>query len=164
MNTEKKINAIMRYIVADSREEKNVIMEEIKAMVEPVSNEKRSENIEDVISEILFELGMPSHILGYQYSVYAIKIAVENHDIINAITCELYPTVAEHCGTTESRVERAIRNGIECAWNRCDIDVIEKYFGNTVSPTKGKPTNSEFIALIADKLQLQLKSGSVAQM
>ena len=159
MNTEKKINAIMRYIVADSQEEKETIMAEIKAMIEPVSNEKRSENIEDVISEILFELGMPSHILGYQYSVYAIKIAVENHDIINAITCGLYPTVAEHYGTTESRVERAIRNGIECAWNRCDIDVIEKYFGNTVSPTKGKPTNSEFIARISNIVRRRINNG-----
>ena len=159
MNIEQKVNAIMRYIVADSREEKNAIMEEIKDMIEPVSNEKRSENIEDVISEILVELGMPSHIMGYQYSVYAIKIAVENPDIINAITCGLYPTVAEHYGTTASRVERAIRHGIECAWDRGDLDVIEKYFGNTISLVKGRPTNSEFIARVSNIVRRRMRNG-----
>lgn len=159
MNIEKKVNAIMRYIVADSREEKNAIMEEIKDMIEPASNEKWSENIEDVISEILVELGMPSHIMGYQYSVYAIKIAVENTDIINAITRGLYPTVAEHYGTTASRVERAIRHGIECAWDRGDLDVIEKYFGNTISLTKGRPTNSEFIAHVSNIVRRRMRNG-----
>lgn len=155
MNTEKKINAIMRYIVADSQEEKDKIMEEIRDMIEPVAKE----NIEDVISEILVELGMPSHIMGYQYSVYAIKIAVENTDIINAITCGLYPTVAEHYGTTASRVERAIRHGIECAWDRGDLDVIEKYFGNTISLVKGRPTNSEFIARVANIVRRRIRNG-----
>lgn len=159
MNIDQKVNAIMRYIVADSREEKNAIMEEIKDMIEPASNEKWSENIEDVISEILVELGMPSHIMGYQYSVYAIKIAVENTDIINVITRGLYPTVAEHYGTTASRVERAIRNGIECAWDRGDLDVIEKYFGNTISITKGKPTNSEFIARVSNIVRRRMRNG-----
>ena len=155
MNTEKKINAIMRYIVSDSQEEKDKIMEEIREMIEPVAKE----NTEDVISEILVELGMPSHIMGYQYSVYAIKIAVENTDIINAITCGLYPTVAEHYGTTASRVERAIRHGIECAWDRGDLDVIEKYFGNTISLTKGKPTNSEFIARVSNIVRRRMRNG-----
>lgn len=155
MNTEKKINAIMRYIVADSQGEKDKIMEEIREMIEPAAKE----NIEDVISEILFELGMPSHTMGYQYSVYAIKIAVENTDIINAITCGLYPTVAEHYGTTASRVERAIRHGIECAWDRGDLDVIEKYFGNTISLTKGRPTNSEFIARVSNIVRRRMRNG-----
>ena len=155
MNIEQKVNAIMRYIVADSQEEKDKIMEEIREMIEPVAKE----NIEDVISEILVELGMPSHIMGYQYSVYAIKIAVENTDIINAITCGLYPAVAEHYGTTASRVERAIRHGIECAWDRGDLDVIEKYFGNTISLVKGKPTNSEFIARVANIVRRRIRNG-----
>lgn len=155
MNIEKKVNAIMRYIVAENQEEKEKAMEEIKDMIEPVAKE----NIEDVISEILVELGMPSHIKGYRYSVYAIKLAVEVPDIINAITCGLYPTVAEHYGTTASRAERAIRHGIECAWDRCDFDVIEKYFGNTVSPTKGKPTNSEFIARISNIVRRRINNG-----
>ena len=159
MNIEQKVNAIMRYIVADSQEEKDKIMEEIKDMIEPAAKEKQAENIEDLISEILVELGMPSHILGYQYSVYAIKIAVENPDIINAITGGLYPTVAEHYGTTASRAERAIRHGIECAWDRGDLDVIEKYFGNTISITKGKPTNSEFIARISNIVRRRMRNG-----
>ena len=155
MNIEQKVNAIMRYIVADSQEEKDKIMEEIREMIEPVAKE----NIEDVISEILVELGMPSHILGYQYSVYAIKIAVENPDIINAITGGLYPTVAEHYGTTASSAERAIRHGIECAWDRGDLDVIEKYFGNTISSVKGRPTNSEFIARVANIVRRRMRNG-----
>ena len=155
MNIEQKVNAIMRYIVADSQEEKDKIMEEIREMIEPVAKE----NIEDVISEILVELGMPSHIIGYQHSVCAIKIAVEKPDIINAITCGLYPTVAEHYGTTASRVERAIRHGIECAWDRGDLDVIEKYFGNTISLTKGKPTNSEFIARVSNIVRRRMRNG-----
>lgn len=155
MNIEQKVNAIMRYIVADSQEEKDKIMEEIREMIELVAKE----NIEDVISEILVELGMPSHIMGYRYSVYAIKIAVENTDIINAITCGLYPTVAEHYGTTASQVERAIRHGIECTWDRGSIDVFEKYFGNTISITKGKPTNSEFIARISNIVRRRMRNG-----
>lgn len=155
MNTEKKINAIMRYIVADSQEEKDKIMEEIREMIEPVAKE----NIEDVISEILVELGMPSHIMGYRYSVYAIKIAVENPDIINTITCGLYPTVAKHYGTATIRVERAIRHGIECAWDRGDLDVIEKYFGNTISLVKGRPTNSEFIARVSNIVRRRMRNG-----
>lgn len=140
----------MRYIVAESDEEKQKIMAEIKSMIEPVEKEKQTENVDDVISEILFELGMPSHIKGYRYSVYAIKIAVEVPDIIDAITGKLYPAVADHYGTIATRVERAIRHAIECAWDRADLDVIEKYFGNTVSLTKGRPTNSEFIARMAN--------------
>lgn len=155
MNTEKKINAIMRYIIADGQAEKDKIMEEIKAMIEPVEKE----NIEDVISEILVELGMPSHILGYQYSAYAIKIAVYDPDIINNVTLVLYPAVAKYFDTVASRAERAIRHGIECAWERCNIDVIEKYFGNTVSPIKGKPTNSEFIARIANIVRRRIRNG-----
>lgn len=159
MNIEQKINAIMRYITAESQEEKENIVAEIKAMIEPVVKEKYTGNIEDVISEILVELGMPCHIMGYRYSIYAIKIAVENPDIINAITGELYPSVAEHYATTESRIERAIRHAIEVTWNRCDIDVIEKYFGNTISATKGKPTNSEFIARVSNIVRRRIRNG-----
>lgn len=159
MNTEQKINAIMRYIVADSQEEKDEIMEEIKDMIKPVTNEKQSEKIEDVISEIFFELGMPEHIMGHRYSTYATKLVVDNPDIINAVVRELYPAVAKKFGTTESRVERAIRHAIECTWDRANIDVIEKYFGNTVSFAKGKPTNSEFIARVANIVRRRIRNG-----
>lgn len=159
MNVEQKVNAIMRYIVAESDEEKRKTMAEIKAMIEPVANEKKTENTEDVISEILVELGMPNHIKGYRYSVYAIKLAVEVPDIIDAITGKLYPAVADRYGTTATRAERAIRHAIERAWDRADIEVIEKYFGNTVSLTKGKPTNSEFVARMANIVKRRIANG-----
>ena len=119
-------------------------------------------NIESLVTGIIHEIGVPAHIKGYQYLREAIIIAVEDMDVINAITKVLYPQVAKTFGTTPSRVERAIRHAIEVAWDRGDLDTLQRFFGYTVSNTKGKPTNSEFIALIADKLQLQLKSAKVA--
>ena len=119
-------------------------------------------NIETMVTNIIHEIGVPAHIKGYQYLREAIIIAVNDMDVINAITKVLYPQVAKTFQTTPSRVERAIRHAIEVAWDRGDLDTLQRFFGYTVSNTKGKPTNSEFIALIADKLQLQLKSSEVA--
>ena len=119
-------------------------------------------NIEAMVTSIIHEIGVPAHIKGYQYLREAIIIAVNDMDVINAITKVLYPQVAKAFQTTPSRVERAIRHAIEVAWDRGDLDTLQRFFGYTVSNTKGKPTNSEFIALIADKLQLQLKSSEVA--
>ena len=118
-------------------------------------------NIETMVTNIIHEIGVPAHIKGYQYLREAIILAVNDMDVINAITKVLYPQVAKTFGTTPSRVERAIRHAIEVAWDRGDLDTLQRFFGYTVSNTKGKPTNSEFIALIADKLQLQLKSTQV---
>ena len=124
---------------------------------------KPSQNsIEAMVTGIIHEIGVPAHIKGYQYLREAIIIAVNDMDVINAITKVLYPQVAKTFQTTPSRVERAIRHAIEVAWDRGDLDTLQRFFGYTVSNTKGKPTNSEFIALIADKLQLQLKSSEVA--
>ena len=120
-------------------------------------------SIEAMVTSIIHEIGVPAHIKGYQYLREAIIIAVNDMDVINAITKVLYPQVAKTFGTTPSRVERAIRHAIEVAWDRGDLDTLQRFFGYTVSNTKGKPTNSEFIALIADKLQLQLKGQNVAQ-
>ena len=120
-------------------------------------------SIESMVTNIIHEIGVPAHIKGYQYLREAIIIAVNDMDVINAITKVLYPQVAKTFGTTPSRVERAIRHAIEVAWDRGDLDTLQRFFGYTVSNTKGKPTNSEFIALIADKLQLQLKSAEAAQ-
>ena len=119
--------------------------------------------IESMVTGIIHEIGVPAHIKGYQYLREAIIIAVNDMDVINAITKVLYPQVAKTFGTTPSRVEWAIRHAIEVAWDRGDLDTLQRFFGYTVSNTKGKPTNSEFIALIADKLQLQLKSAEAAQ-
>lgn len=121
-------------------------------------------SIETMVTGIIHEIGVPAHIKGYQYLREAIIIAVEDMDVINAITKVLYPQVAKTFQTTPSRVERAIRHAIEVAWDRGDLDTLQKFFGYTVNSTKGKPTNSEFIALIADKLQLQLKGTNVAQL
>ncbi len=120
----------------------------------------QSSNIEALVTNIIHEIGVPAHIKGYQYLREAIILAVEDMDVINAITKVLYPQVAKTFQTTPSRVERAIRHAIEVAWDRGDLDTLQRFFGYTVSNTKGKPTNSEFIALIADKLQLQLKNSS----
>ena len=121
---------------------------------------KDASSIESMVTGIIHEIGVPAHIKGYQYLREAIIIAVGDMEVINAITKVLYPQVAKTFQTTPSRVERAIRHAIEVAWDRGDLDTLQRFFGYTVSNTKGKPTNSEFIALIADKLQLQLKAGA----
>ena len=126
------------------------------------SHHSSKQSIEAMVTSIIHEIGVPAHIKGYQYLREAIIIAVGDMDVINAITKVLYPQVAKTFQTTPSRVERAIRHAIEVAWDRGDLDTLQRFFGYTVSNTKGKPTNSEFIALIADKLQLQLKSSKVA--
>ncbi len=115
-------------------------------------------DLELEVTEIIHEIGIPAHIKGYQYLREAIVRAVGDMDIINAITKVLYPEVAEKFGTTPSRVERAIRHAIEVAWDRGDVETLQRFFGYTVSGAKGKPTNSEFIAMIADKLSLQRKN------
>lgn len=107
------------------------------------------------IRQVLLDLGVPDHILGQRYLVTALTIAAKDQTAVDAITGYLYPTVAEQYNTTGSRVERAIRHAIEVAWDRGDLEVLAKYFGNTVSGTKGKPTNSEFIARISNVVRAQ---------
>jgi len=121
---------------------------------------KHALSIEARVTNILHEIGVPAHIRGYHYMRSAIIMAVDNIDVLNYITKELYPSIAKGAGTTPSRVERAIRHAIEVAWSRGRVDAIDSIFGYTVSNNKGKPTNSEFIALIADRLRLELKSAS----
>ena len=118
-------------------------------------------NLQQSISRILHELGMPSHIKGYQYLREAIILTINDMDAINAVTKVLYPEVAKKFSTTPSRVERAIRHAIEVAWDRGDVETLQKFFGYTVSGIKGKPTNSEFIAMIADCLSLRRKQGKM---
>ena len=113
--------------------------------------------LENRVTNMLHEIGIPAHIKGYHYLRDAIIMAVEDMDVLNAITKVLYPTVAKKYKTTSSRVERAIRHAIEVAWSRGKLDTIDELFGYTVSNGKGKPTNSEFIALIADTIQLEYK-------
>ncbi len=122
-----------------------------------ISSGRMQQNLETVVTEVIHEIGVPAHIKGYQYLREAIILAINDMDVINAVTKVLYPDVAKKFGTTPSRVERAIRHAIEVAWDRGDLEVLQKFFGYTVSNIKGKPTNSEFIAMIADRLQLQRK-------
>lgn len=116
--------------------------------------------IELKVTEILHQIGVPAHIKGYHYLRDSIIMSVEKPEVINAVTKKLYPSVAKKYETTSSRVERAIRHAIEVAWDRGDVDVLNSYFGYTIHISRGKPTNSEFIAMIADKLRLQLKNAS----
>lgn len=117
-------------------------------------------SVEIQVTEILHQIGVPAHIKGYHYLRTAIMISIETPEIINAVTKQLYPSVAKEFSTTSSRVERAIRHAIEVAWDRGDMDILNSYFGYTIHTSRGKPTNSEFIAMISDKLRLRLKSAS----
>ena len=133
---------------------------EIKpAYIEIAPNEKKNEeNLEALVTNVIHEIGVPAHIKGYQYLREAIMMVVNDIDIINQITKQLYPEIAQKYRTTPSRVERAIRHAIEVAWGRGEPAMVESIFGYTVSASKGKPTNSEFIAMIADKLRLEIKT------
>ena len=112
------------------------------------------------VTEVIHQVGVPAHIKGYQYLREAIMMAVEDIESVSAITKVLYPSIAKKFKTTSSRVERAIRHAIEVAWDRGDIETLQNYFGYTVSGVKGKPTNSEFISMIADRLRLQMRFGA----
>lgn len=115
------------------------------------------QDVELMVTEMIHQIGVPAHIKGYHYLREAILLSVEDPEIMNAVTKVLYPTVVKKFGTTPSRVERAIRHAIEVAWDRGDVDTLNAYFGYTIHNSRGKPTNSEFIAMLSDKLRLTLK-------
>lgn len=123
----------------------------------PLRSKDPNSDLEMVVTEIIHQIGVPAHIKGYHYLREAIIMSVNDPAIINSVTKQLYPSVAKMFSTTSSRVERAIRHAIEVAWDRGDVDILNSYFGYTIHNTKGKPTNSEFIAMISDKLRLKLK-------
>ena len=118
---------------------------------------EKSPDIETQVTQIIHQIGVPAHIKGYQYLRTAILLTIKDSDIINSVTKVLYPSVAKKYATTTSRVERAIRHAIEVAWDRGDVDTLNSYFGYTIQNNRGKPTNSEFIAMIADNLRLKYK-------
>jgi len=118
----------------------------------------QQENLEAVVTDVIHEIGVPAHIKGYQYLREAIILTINDMEVINAVTKVLYPEVAKKFNTTPSRVERAIRHAIEVAWDRGDLETLQRFFGYTVSNIKGKPTNSEFIAMIADCLSLRRRA------
>lgn len=117
-----------------------------------------ADDIETQVTKVIHRIGVPAHIKGYQYLRTAIIMSINDSDVINSVTKVLYPTVAKKYATTPSRVERAIRHAIEVAWDRGDIETLNRYFGYTVQSSRGKPTNSEFIAIIADMLRLKNKA------
>ena len=123
----------------------------------PANISQTAGSLEMRVTEIIHQIGVPAHIKGYQYLRDAIIMSINDDDIINAVTKRLYPAVAKKHATTSSRVERAIRHAIEVAWDRGDVDVLNSYFGYTIHNGRGKPTNSEFIAMISDRFRLQLK-------
>lgn len=163
--TQKAFNLGAKYYIAKPFD-MELLVSRIRQLKEPVTpkNIKASfarigdVDLETRVTNILHEIGVPAHIRGYHYMREAILMAIDDIDVLNYITKELYPSIAKKCNTTPSRVERAIRHAIEVAWSRGKVDAIDSLFGYTVSTHKGKPTNSEFIALIADRLRLELKA------
>lgn len=136
----------------------DAVIEHLLRLAEKRSEQFHSPGLEEMVTAIIHEVGVPAHIKGYQYVREAIMITVEDMEVINSVTKVLYPEVAKRYHTTPSRVERAIRHAIEVAWDRGDIETLQRFFGYTVSNIKGKPTNSEFIAMISDRIRLRLKS------
>lgn len=133
-------------------------MDRIKPNVKATVQQESEPSLEIQVTEILHQIGVPAHIKGYHYLRDSIIMAIETPEIINAVTKQLYPSVAKKYNTTASRVERAIRHAIEVAWDRGDVDILNSYFGYTIHNTRGKPTNSEFIAMISDRLRLHMKT------
>ena len=147
---EKKVDALVRFCACDDTDAVERARAELQAlMYESMEHDVRAD-VETKIRWILLEIGVPDALLGHSYLMSAIKLAVEDARACNAITKELYPRVAAMHLTSSSRVERAIRHAIEAAWDRCDLEVLARYFGNTIHAAKGKPTNGEFIARIAN--------------
>ena len=136
------------------------LAENLLRLAEKADTRVHTPGLEELVTSIIHEVGVPAHIKGYQYVREAIMITVENMDVINSVTKILYPEVAKRYHTTPSRVERAIRHAIEVAWDRGDLETLQKFFGYTVSNAKGKPTNSEFIAMISDRIRLKLKTAT----
>ena len=129
------------------------------AFAQPATPEERASALKNLVTSVIHEIGVPAHIKGYQYLREAIILTIKDMDMINAVTKVLYPEVAKKFNTTPSRVERAIRHAIEVAWDRGDVEMLNNVFGYTISGAKGKPTNSEFISMIADKIRLDRKIG-----
>lgn len=162
--TQKAFSLGARYYIAKPFD-MDLLVSRIRQLKEPVTKNASAcyarfteVDLETRVTNILHEVGVPAHIRGYHYMREAILMAIKDMDVLNYITKELYPEIAKKCGTTPSRVERAIRHAIEVAWTRGEVDAINNLFGYTISGSKGKPTNSEFIALIADRLRLEIKA------
>ncbi len=148
---------VMKPIDYNTLDERIKRIERSRLMNPVLSSGRNTEDMETQVTRVIHQIGVPAHIKGYQYLRTAIMMAIEDNEIINAVTKTLYPSVAKKYRTTSSRVERAIRHAIEVAWDRGDVEILNSYFGYTIHNSRGKPTNSEFIAMIADNLRLSNK-------
>lgn len=155
MNNNDLLAAVAAYVVAESDGEKARARAGVQMILNGIGTApaRKTESVDAAIRRVLVELGVPSHVKGYSRLICAIRIAVEDPTVITLITKWLYPEVAKEFGDTPARVERAIRHAVELSFERCDFETIELYFGSTVNPRKGKPSNSEFIARIADVIR-----------
>lgn len=155
---EKQVDALMRLCVAEETTDKDRLREELKRMLQ--LRKYGGMDPEQEVRNILLELGAPDHLVGHPYVIRAILLVVGDQLYINHITFGLYPQLAVEFETTPARVERAIRNLIEVTWTRGDLDVLDRYFGNTISASRGKPTNGEFIARIANVVKSRMRDAA----
>lgn len=152
---ERKVNALARAMLARDPVNKSRALEELSQLMQTKS--ERYQDVDAAVRASLLELGVPERILGYERLVLAISLVVEDKNLTNSMTKTLYPMVADMLQTTKSGTERGIRHAIEVCWDRMDLDTMQTYFGNTVSPLKGKPTNGEFIARVARAVRERMK-------
>ena len=157
---ELQVDALMRLCTAEQESERLQAREEVRRMLETRLTRHVSTDPEYLIRELLLEIGAPDHLVGHPYVVQAILLVVEKRTFIDNITFGLYPQLAVMFETTPSRVERAIRHLIEVTWTRGDWEVLTRYFGNTISPEKGKPTIGEFLARMANVVNLRLREAA----
>ena len=157
-NLEMKVDALMRLVTASDSETYDAALDHLIQLREQPKQDSQQvmSATENMIEDILIKLGMPTNILGFNYTVEAIRLAAADDQVAQDITGSLYPTVAKRYGTTPSRAERAIRHAIERAWSFCDLDTMFRFFGNAIDPGKGKPTNSQFITRIAKVLRRKM--------
>ena len=157
-NLEKQVDALMRLCVAEEAVDKDRLREEVKRMLQ--LRKYGEMDPEQEIRKILLELGAPDHLVGHPYVIRAIQLVMSDRLYINSITFGLYPQLAVEFDTTPARVERAIRHLIEVTWCRGDLEVLDKYFGNTISASRGKPTNGEFIARMANIIKSRMREAA----
>ena len=154
---EMRMETVMRLCVAENEREREILREKIRSYLDQPGEDRQTER---EIRRLMLELGAPDHLAGHPYAVRAIELVIGNRLYINSITFGLYPQLAVEFDTTAARVERAIRHLIEVTWCRGDLDTLEKYFGNTISASRGKPTNGEFIARMANVVRANLKNAA----
>lgn len=158
-NLEMQIDALVRFCTAEEESERSAARDEVLRLMQ-YRHQPQPKDAEGHVRQILLELGAPENLMGHPFMVEAILLVVEDRAYIDNVTFGLYPQVAAHFDTTAARVERALRHLLEVTWGRGDVDVLKRYFGNTVGPLKSKPTNSEFIARIANIVRQRLRNAA----